>query len=116
MSTPIVARVARENRSILATRKSSCDTRSPYICPGSRRLIVTFALPPDSGRPSDCATTALGTFQVNQELAPADFSFNGAVWKDLGAYSITGTTLVVRLTDLADEYVIADAVRIERLS
>ena len=40
----------------------------------------------------------------------------GANWKDLGsAFTITGTTLVVKLSDDANEYVIADGVRIERV-
>jgi hypothetical protein len=62
-------------------------------------------------------STALATVPVNQEMPPDDFSDNGALWEDLGTgvYTITGNQLVVRLTDLADEYVIADAIRIERL-
>jgi len=43
-----------------ARRRSSWLTRSPYYVPGSIRLTVTFATPPDGGRPSDCATTAAG--------------------------------------------------------
>ena len=40
----------------------------------------------------------------------------GATWKDLGGpYTITGSTLTVRLTNQANQYVIADAVRIERI-
>src|SRR5262245_17049929 len=70
MSSPIVVRVSCENRMTLATRRSSCETRSPYICPGSRRLMLTFALLPDSGRPSDCATMALGTAQVAASSGP----------------------------------------------
>jgi len=33
-----------------------------------------------------------------------------------GVYTITGTALTVALSDLADEFVIADAIRIERLA
>ena len=32
-----------------------------------------------------------------------------------GVFTITGSTLTVRLSNLADEYVIADAVRVERI-
>ena len=53
---------------------------------------------------------------VNQELAPNDLSDEGVMWEDLGGpYDITGTTLVVQLIDEANQHVIADAVRIERL-
>jgi hypothetical protein len=63
-------------------------------------------------------TTALATFLVNQEQAPDDFAENGTDWQDLGAglYYVSSGTLVVQLTNLADEYVIADAVRIERVA
>ena len=63
----------------------------------------------------------LGTTLVNQEQAPGDFTASGVGWRDLrttgGAdvFTITGGTLTVRLTDNANEYVIADAIRIERL-
>ena len=54
--------------------------------------------------------------RVNQEQAPDDFAADGLKWKSLGGpYTITGTTLVVTLTDAANQYVIADAVRVERL-
>ena len=36
--------------------------------------------------------------------------------RDSVVSTATGNSLVVRLTDLANEYVIADAIRIERLA
>jgi hypothetical protein len=60
-------------------------------------------------------STPLGTVRVNQELAPNDFSDAGTTWEDLGVFTICGNTLVVRLSDNANEYVIADAIRIERV-
>src|SRR5262249_53620052 len=40
----------------------------------------------------------------------------GASWQDLGGpYTVSGTTLTVRLRNAPDGYVIADAIRIERL-
>lgn len=99
---------------------SSSATWTFSVSPGFYKVAITWTEHPNRATNAPftvlSGSTALGTFQVNQELAPADFTFNGAAWKDLGAYSISGTTLVVRLTDLADEYVIADAVRIERLT
>jgi hypothetical protein len=61
-------------------------------------------------------TTALATVRVNQELAPSDFTESGVGWKDLGgSYQVMGNSLVVRLSNNANQYVIADAIRIERL-
>jgi hypothetical protein len=60
--------------------------------------------------------TSLGTLRLNQEQAPSGFRDAGTWWQDLGGpYVIEGSQLIVRLRDNADEYVIADAVRIERL-
>jgi len=53
---------------------------------------------------------------VNQELAPDDFQEGGTWWEDLeGVYRITVSELTVYLLDDANDHVIADAVRIERL-
>ena len=58
--------------------------------------------------------TSLGTVRLNQEMAPNDRTDAGVNWEDLGSgFIITGTTLVVKLTDDANEYVIADGIRIE---
>ena len=61
-------------------------------------------------------TNPLATVLVNQELSPNDYFASGAGWRILGNFTITGDTLVVRLTNDADEFVIADAIRIERLA
>ena len=61
-------------------------------------------------------TTSLSTVLINQELAPNDRVDAGVAWADLGStFSITGKTLVVKLTNAANEYVIADGIRIERI-
>jgi hypothetical protein len=48
-------------------------------------------------------------------LNPDDFTADGDSWETLGDFVITSNTLVVMLTNLANEFV-ADPVRIERLS
>jgi hypothetical protein len=59
-------------------------------------------------------STVLATVRVSQKVAANDFSDAGVSWEDLGGpYDITGNTLVVELSDAANGYVIADAVRIE---
>src|SRR5262249_45071069 len=61
-------------------------------------------------------TTPLTTLRVNQRRASNDFRINGVTWKELGTFTITGDTLTVELTDLANGFVIADAVRIQRIA
>ncbi len=56
----------------------------------------------------------LSTTRVNQELSPtADFQDAGTAFQNLSVVSVTGTTLTVTLANDANQYVIADAVRIE---
>jgi hypothetical protein len=54
----------------------------------------------------------VSTTLVNQQLAPNDFSDSGAAWERIGVITPTGNTVTVRLSDLANGFVIADAVRI----
>ena len=61
-------------------------------------------------------SSALATVDVNQELTPGTFNEDGVDWLDLGQFTITGSTLNVQLSDDANEFVMADAIRIERLS
>jgi hypothetical protein len=56
--------------------------------------------------------TPVATVAVNEQQAPADFSVNDISWKGLGTYTLTGNTLSVQLSNLANGTVVADAVRI----
>lgn len=60
--------------------------------------------------------TLLSSVDVNQSVAPNDFTDSGVGWEDLGGgnfFQLTGSTLVVTLNNQADNNVYADAVRIE---
>ncbi len=58
----------------------------------------------------------IGSPTVDQTAVPNDFTDAQTSWETLGVLPILGTTLTVRLTgDAADNYVIADAIRIERI-
>ena len=58
----------------------------------------------------------MATVALSQRVGPNDFSDQGASWEDLAAsVAISGSTLVVRLSNLADGIVIADAIRVERI-
>jgi hypothetical protein len=61
-------------------------------------------------------TTPLTTERVNQKRAPNDFTLIGVAWEDLGTFTVSGDTLAVGLTDLAYGFVIAGAVRIQRVA
>jgi len=58
-------------------------------------------------------STPLDTVRLSQESAPDDFTDGQIGWENLGTFRITGDRLVVALSDDADEYVIADAIRIK---
>ena len=57
-------------------------------------------------------STALGTVSVNQQVAPAGDVSNGIVWQSLGTFTTNSASLRVRLSDNANGYLTADAVRI----
>ena len=54
-------------------------------------------------------------FREGQQQDPNDFSDAGGVWEDLGTFTIAGPTLSIRLSNAANGFVIADAIRIEQL-
>jgi hypothetical protein len=58
---------------------------------------------------------ALGTVSVNQERASSGLSWSGTNWSNLGIFNISGGTIRVQLTNAANDRVVADAVRIERI-
>ncbi|MCA9457734.1 MAG: hypothetical protein KC587_13805, partial [Nitrospira sp.] len=92
------------------------------LLPGQYQVAVTWQA--YTNRPLDArytildGATALGTVTVDQRQDPVGLVENGVLWQDVGVYHLTGDTLVVRLSDLAGpvgSYVIADAVRVERV-
>jgi hypothetical protein len=88
------------------------------LASGTYRVSATWV--PNPNRATNAPYTisdAGGTVAVNQEQAPNDFSDAGVSWEDLvTGLSVTDGTLQVSLTDVgANEYVIADAIRVERV-
>ncbi len=57
-------------------------------------------------------STLLKAVTVNQQQAPSGITVNGSAFQSLGQFSITSGTLKVVLTDSANGYVIADALRV----
>ena len=64
---------------------------------------------------SSVGGTVLGGGQLNQRLTPNDLTFGTKGFELVGNADVTGTTLVVQLSDLANGRVYADAIRIERV-
>lgn len=61
-------------------------------------------------------SSLLNTVRVNQRLAPSGFSADGVNWQLLGgSHALTGSTLVVRMTNDADGRLNADGIRIQRV-
>jgi Ser-Thr-rich glycosyl-phosphatidyl-inositol-anchored membrane family protein len=87
--------------------------------PGQYNVAATWSV--HKNRATDApytvfsGSTPLQTVDVNQELAPSDFQDEGVNWRDLGTFTITSDTLKVQLSNHANEYVIADAIRIVRV-
>ena len=89
------------------------------LAPGRYRVSATWS--PFSNRASNApftildGATVLTTVAVDQRPAPVGFADQGATWQDLATVTIAGPNLTVRLTNAANNYVIADAIRIERI-
>ncbi len=89
------------------------------LAPGIYRVSATWST--HANRASNAPYTVsndgtlLASVAINQKLTPDDLSENGAHWEDLATVQIVNGSLIVRLTNAANGYVIADAVRIEKI-
>lgn len=90
------------------------------LTPGQYRVSASWL--PLSGLATDApftildGGTALATVDIDLTQQPNDIASAGAFWHDLGdPYVITGSTLVVQLSDAANSLLLADAIRIERV-
>ncbi|ADV63588.1 hypothetical protein Isop_3023 [Isosphaera pallida ATCC 43644] len=91
------------------------------LTPGTYRLAATWTA--QINRATNAPFTIrsgsnlIASIAVNQRLAPNDFQYAGVGWRNLGGpFVLTGTSLTVRLTNAANGWVIADALRLERIS
>jgi hypothetical protein len=90
------------------------------LAAGQYSVSVTF--PASSSYASDApfsvfdGATLIKTVLVNQRSTLGSCSPDGFRWQNLGTFSIQGGTLVVQLTNRANGQVVADAVKIERVT
>jgi hypothetical protein len=92
------------------------------LTPGMYRVSTTWTINSNRATDAPFVITDLGnvpgakTVLVDQEVAPSGLSESGTDWTDLfETFEVTGTSLTVVLSDDANGYVIADAVRIQRV-
>jgi uncharacterized repeat protein (TIGR01451 family) len=89
------------------------------LTPGTYLISTTWVK--GTSRASNAPYTLTGvtggptTVLIDQKVVPDDLTWNGGVWEHLGEFQISGGTLTVRLTDNANGYVYADAIRLEYL-
>ncbi|MBI1337329.1 MAG: choice-of-anchor D domain-containing protein [Phycisphaera sp.] len=87
---------------------------------GTYRISATWRA--DSNRATNTPYTVLDgsvvldTIRINQEQSPNDLVYQGYSYEDIGTFTITSGTMVVRISDDANDYVDADAIRIERIA
>ena len=78
---------------------------------------VSLTWKPHENRATDAPFSVNGgdPIDVNQELAPDDFTDRGTDWEHLGNFAADANgQIIVTLTNDANEFVIADGVRVER--
>ncbi|HUE70827.1 MAG TPA: choice-of-anchor D domain-containing protein [Pirellulaceae bacterium] len=61
-------------------------------------------------------TQAKVTWRVDQRTASSGFDADGTSWQYLGMVTINSGKMVVRLTNAANSYVVADAIRMDRVT
>lgn len=136
--TPLPAHVYNETHAEFSTLSGSWGQGTQGYAGGNRwaaagggASVARWTIPVTPGKTYQVATTwgadpnraTNAPFRVingstqtpvtlNQEAAPNDFTDAGAAWESLGQHAAEGATLVVELTNAANEYVIADAVRV----
>jgi hypothetical protein len=90
------------------------------LAAGQYRVSVTAPASPSYASDAPFSVfdgaTLLKTVPVNQRSTLGNCSADGFRWQNLGTFSIQGGTLIVQLTNRANGHVVADAVKIERVT
>lgn len=96
------------------------------LSPGRYQVAVSYPDPSINPNPWSLASNApftlfdgafpVATVAVDQRLPANDFSDRQQNWESLGIFEIRHDTLTIQLSDRADGYVKADAVRLEAIS
>lgn len=118
---PPANRLPGSRRMIASARfRSTASWSFGALAAGTYRVSATWAA--GANRATNApftvysGATPLVTRALSQRLAPDDLTADGAAWEDLGEFRIAGGTLTVRLSNQANGWVVADAVRVERVT
>lgn len=108
---------------VLSARPGAGEAQARWqfqVAPG--RYLVAVTWDPTAARGVGVAPYSvfdgqnpLGEFLVDQQWGPADFDDGLVFWHVLGAFTVTGTQLVVQLSNNTDGVVLADGARIASL-
>lgn len=90
------------------------------LAPGQYRLAGTWSGSRLNATDAPFTVTSggkvLASLKMNQQRAASTFTSHGAAWQNLGTFTVTGNSLVVRLGTSSGGRVQADAMRLERVS
>ena len=104
-------------RESLADKRANSSSRSP----GSRSTSWVRAARSPGGSSTNSRYVVkdddlvVSSRTVSHRVAPNDFPDAGATWENLTTLTAVGSTLTVTLSDLANNRVIADAVRVQQI-
>lgn len=102
------------------TRGTGADTATWtfLVEPGQYQVAATWAALTTGATNAPFTVTGATSFTtpLNQRIAPNDFTDAGVGWENLGTMTVTGNVLTVRLSDLANGTVTADAIRIQKVA
>ena len=83
------------------------------LAPAQYRVMATWV--EGAIRATDAPYAIRDTvIDVNQQIAPDDLFDDGVFWEELGVFTVSDGSLVVELSDDANDYVIADAIRLSQ--
>jgi hypothetical protein len=90
------------------------------LTPGRYRVSATWVadrtLATNAKYEIHSADRRLGAVTINQERTPASLTVSNVKWQDLGYATITGDSISIKLSNNANDRVMADAIRIEKVS
>lgn len=102
------------------TGQSVASWQFTGLTPGRYRVSATWVadrtLATNAKYEIHSADRRLGAVTINQERTPASFTASNVKWQDLGFATITGDSITIQLSNNANDRVMADAIRLEKVS
>jgi hypothetical protein len=90
------------------------------LAPGRYRISATWvadkSLATNARYEIRSGSKLLGAANLNQEKTPSSLTTGNTKWQDIGYATVTGNSITVTLSNKANDQVMVDAIRIERVS